>query len=132
MEEPKVSARPESILETVRGALGLDVKDSSFDNEIVVHINSAIATLNQNGVGLPIVVTDDTQLWEEFKDPAQAISNLMFEQSKMYVFIRTKILFDPPPPSNIKYMAEAAEETLWRLRETYDKPREVVIIDEEL
>lgn len=131
MEEPKVDSAPTSILKTVRGSLGLGTNDASFDHEIIIHVNNALAVLNQNGVGLPIIVTGEEQVWDDFKDPTQNMSNTMFEQSKMYVFIKTKILFDPPPPSNIKYMAEAADETLWRLRETYDKPREVVITDEQ-
>lgn len=117
-----------SILETVRGAMGLDAEDDSFDFELLLHINNALAVLHQNAVGVPFTVKDSLATWEELKDPLQIEGNKMFESVKQYVFLRTKILFDPPPPSTIKYMSEAADEILWRLRESYDLPlsKEVV------
>ena len=39
----------QSILDTVRGAMGLVEDDSSFDSELIIHINSHLATLYQNG-----------------------------------------------------------------------------------
>lgn len=111
-----------SILETVRGAMGLDTEDDSFDFELLLHINNALAVLHQNAVGVPFTVKDSLATWEELKDPLQIEGNKMFESVKQYVFLRTKILFDPPPPSTIKYMSEAADEILWRLRESYDLP----------
>lgn len=117
-----------SILETVRGAMGLNAEDDSFDFELLLHINNALAVLHQNAVGVPFTVKDSLATWEELKDPLQIEGNKMFEGIKQYVFLRTKILFDPPPPSTIKYMSEAADEILWRLRESYDLPlsKEVV------
>lgn len=118
----------ESILETVRGAIGLNKDDASFDDELKIHINLALATLVQNGVGVPMVVEDDTQTWGDFKDPTQTEGNQVFEMVKTYVFVKTKLLFDPPPPSTVRYMAEAADETLWRLRASYDySPNEGVV-----
>ncbi|MEG0239499.1 MAG: hypothetical protein RR643_05045 [Anaerorhabdus sp.] len=116
-----------SILESIRGACGLDTSDESFDMELIMHINSALATLNQNGVGLSISVSDTTQLWESFKDPTQTNGNELFEMVKHYVFVKTKLLFDPPPPSNVQYISEAANEDLWRLRETFNLDKKVVI-----
>ena len=110
----------QSILDTVRGAMGLVEDDSSFDPELIIHINSHLATLYQNGVGLPIVVEDSTALWSDLKDESK--NNDMFEQIKTYIFLRTKLLFDPPPPTTAKYMDEAATELLWRLRCHYDVP----------
>ena len=113
-------AYTQSILDTVRGAMGLVEDDTSFDSELIIHINSNLATLYQNGVGLPITVEDSTALWSELKDESK--NNDMFEQIKTYIFLRTKLLFDPPPPSTAKYMDESATELLWRLRCHYDVP----------
>ena len=110
----------QSILDTVRGAIGLVADDTSFDSELIIHINSNLSTLYQNGVGLPIVVEDSTALWSDLKDDSK--NNDMFEQIKTYIFLRTKLLFDPPPPSTAKYMDAAATELLWRLRCHYDVP----------
>ncbi len=110
----------QSILDTVRGAIGLVADDTSFDSELIIHINSHLATLYQNGVVLPIVVEDSTALWSELKDESK--NNDMFEQIKTYIFLRTKLLFDPPPPKTANYMDAAATELLWRLRCHYDVP----------
>ena len=109
----------ESILKSVRSALGLPIDDDSFDSELVLHINSALGVLNQNGVGKTVIVTDDTQKWDDFKDVAQENGNKLFPLVQLYVFVKTKLLFDPPPPSNVQYVASASEENLWRLREEY-------------
>ena len=115
----------DSILETVVEAVGLAVDDQAFHQELTLHINSALATLYQNGVGKSVVVKDYGLLWEDFKDETQVVGNEMFEQVKLYVFIKTKLLFDPPPPSTVKPMTEAGDELLWRLREQYQTIPEV-------
>ena len=108
-----------SILETVTSALGIEVDETIFDQELVLHINSALGTLNQNGIGKPTFVRDYGAQWSDFKDVTQTQGNQMFEQVKTFVFLKTKLLFDPPPPSTIKYLSDAADEILWRLREEY-------------
>ena len=74
----------QSILDTVRGAMGLVEDDSSFDSELIIHINSHLATLYQNGVVLPITVEDSTSLWSDLKDDSK--NNDMFEQIKTTYF----------------------------------------------
>lgn len=118
-----------SILKSVRSAVGLDAEDSSFDLELLMHINGSIMILHQNGIGMPIQVEDAEAVWEDFKNPMQADANSMFSAAKTFIFIKTKILFDPPPPSTIKYMAEAADEYLWRLRESFDVGLSGVIVE---
>lgn len=109
-----------SILGSVRDAMGLGIEDDSFDSELLMHINAALLTLNQNGVGKTTIVKDADADWESFKDPEQEEGNKLFDMVPLFVFLRTKILFDPPPPSNVKYMDDAVNEALWRLREEYD------------
>lgn len=115
-----------SILKGVRGALGLGIDDTSFDHELVMHINGALGTLVQNGVIKPLVVSSVDQVWDDLKDPETIEYDYMFEQVKLFVFVKTKILFDPPPPSTAKYMDDYATELLWRLRESYDVTRKDV------
>ena len=108
-----------SILETVNSALGLPTTETAFDSEIILHINSALMTVYQNGVGNPIVVKDYSQSWDEFKDAAQVEGNKVFEFVKSYVMLKTKLLFDPPPPSTLPYMQANIDELLWRIRTAY-------------
>jgi len=119
-----------SILKGVRGALGLGIDDTSFDHELVMHINGALGTLVQNGVIKPLVVSSVDQVWDDLKYPETIEYDYMFEQVKLFVFVKTKILFDPPPPSTAKYMDDYATELLWRLRESYDVTRKDVNSDE--
>ena len=124
-----MAAEP-SILKSIRLAVGLDAEDDSFDGELLMHINGGIMTLNQNGIGRPVIVTDDSATWDELKDPSQDYANEMFVAVKSYIFVKTKILFDPPPPSTIKYMSEAVDEYLWRLRESFDVGLDGLILEE--
>ena len=125
-------AESESILETIVSGLGLEVDESAFNLEIIMYVNSALLTVYQNGAGTPLVVKDYAQTWEEFKDPAQVEGNKMFEQIKLYVMLKTKIIFDPPPPSTAPYMQAYIDELLWRIRAAYwvSTPEEVVVDDE--
>ena len=125
-------AESESILETIVSGLGLEVDESAFNSEIIMYVNSALLTVYQNGAGTPLVVKDYAQTWEEFKDPAQVEGNKMFEQIKLYVMLKTKIIFDPPPPSTAPYMQSYIDELLWRIRAAYwvSTPEEVVVDDE--
>lgn len=107
----------DSILDTIKDTLAANTGDA-YEAELLLHINSAIATLNQNGVGAEIVVKDKTSKWTDLRTP---MTNYMFEQIKLYIHVKTKILFDPPPPSSIKYMNDAADEILWRLREGVER-----------
>lgn len=124
-----MAAEP-SILKSIRNAVGLDAEDDSFDGELLMHINGGIMTLNQNGIGRPVIVMDDSTTWDELKDPSQDYANEMFVAVKSYIFVKTKILFDPPPPSTIKYMSEAVDEYLWRLRESFDVGLDGLILEE--
>lgn len=100
----------DSILLTIEQMLGLmveaklpDVRDTSFDVDIITGINSAFMSLNQLGVGPSecYSIKDETDEWADFLGTA---TNL--EAVKSYIHLKVKILFDPP--SN-QYVFEAME-----------------------
>lgn len=107
-----------SILEDTKTAIGLS--GPSFDTEILQHINSAISKLNQNGVGKFLVVHDDTSTWQDLRDENQIQGNLYFASVPLFITLSTKLLFDPPPPSNVQYHQTNVNETLWRLKVAYE------------
>lgn len=110
-----------SILLDVKGGLGLDVEpNTSFDSEILIHVNSALSKLNQNGVGVNTLVTDSTTTWEDFLDPTQETGNKMSSMVPQFVMLSCKMLFDPPPPSAVDYFSRAIDEILWRLKVAYE------------
>lgn len=103
-----------SILNTIKKLLG--VCDDSFDLDIIACINTAIISLIQIGVGPTegFVVIDDTQTFEDFCG-----TNLQLESVKMYIYLKSKLMFDPP--SNITQTFEKAiSEIEWRLNRSVE------------
>lgn len=110
----------ERILNTISEALG--VVDGEFETELTVHILSSLNIVYQNGVQQPSVPIDlsiDTwdDLLSENSDDENARGKSLVIQ---YVLLRTKIMFDPPPPSSVGYFTAAVDEALWRVRQIYD------------
>lgn len=102
----------DSILDGTKKALGLDPEDTSFDADLIMHINTVFFTLQQLGVGPSTggFVDDNTALWSEFEGP----DNIRAVRS--YVYIRVRLLFDPPGTSfAIESLKKQAEELEWRL-----------------
>jgi hypothetical protein len=102
----------DSILITIKKMLGLDAVYDVFDPEIIVYINTAINVLEQLGVGVDgYIVTSADNTWEEFLTD---ISKL--EGVKTYIYIRVRMLFDPPANSTLsKTLEDTARELEWRL-----------------
>ena len=86
-----------SILTSIKKLLGPDEEDTSFDTDITIHINSALFRLNQLGVGPAegYVVTDKSQTWSDFIGS----NRKDLEAIKTYVYLKTRLLFDPPQSS---------------------------------
>lgn len=110
-----------SILGSVRSSMGLQPDAIAFDNELMIHINSALVVLWQNGCGKLVDITDDSTTWGEFKDATQPTGNQAFSLVPAYVFARTKLYFDPPPPSNVSFYEKQLEELLYRIRLAYEE-----------
>lgn len=115
----------DSILKTTRKALGLNEDDSSFDSELLMHINSSLGKALQNGVGKLTIVNDETTTWIDVKDDTQT-GNDYFGLLPTFVFLSTKVLFDPPPPSLVDVYSRQVDEHLWRLRAAYEGGEQIV------
>ena len=111
-----------SILQDIRVAVGLSSDNTDFDTELLMHINSAIGKLNQNGIGKFLVVNDALDIWLDLQDDTQIEGNKYFQMIPSFVALSTKILFDPPPPSNVQYHQMNIDQTLWRLKIAYEEP----------
>lgn len=106
------------ILDTVKESIPVEGDD--FDNELTTHILACLSILNQNGIGKNIVFSK-TQRWSDFKDENQTKGNEHFSMVPMYVCTRTKLLFDPPPPSSVQFYDKYIDELLWRLKFAYEE-----------
>lgn len=108
-----------TIMAGVRDALDLSPDGDDFNTIVKMHIWSCLTILNQNGIGQKLQTLDENTTWDEFIDPEQ--DNSSFPLVPMFVYTKTRILFDPPPPSNVEFYAKMIDEYLWRLRLDYDK-----------
>ena len=81
----------ESILTSIKKLLGIEEDDVSFDEELVMHINSVIMALTQLGIGPPegFEIEDETSTWQEFIPEMTK-----FNAVKTYIFMRVKLAFD--------------------------------------
>lgn len=103
----------ESILTETKKALGIDETATVFDTDIRMHINSALGTLSQLGIGPEggFEILDETQSWSDF-----LLTDLKLSPVKSYVYLRVKLLFDPPANSWLTVaMKEQIEQLEWRL-----------------
>ena len=108
----------ESILTSIKQALGIAEAHVAFDAEIQMHINSAFSTLNQLGVG-PVQgysIADKTSTWDELVGDDNRLNAV-----KSYLYLRVKMLFDPPDIGFvITAFKQQIEELEWRLNVTVD------------
>ena len=104
----------DSILTTTKKVLGIDEEYTHFDVDILMHINSAFSFLNQLGIGpdegFRIVDKDDS--WQMFFG-----SDIDFESVKTYIYLRVRLLFDPPQASHARdAFVKQYQEIEWRLQ----------------
>ena len=88
----------DSILTSIKKLLGITEEYEHFDQDIIIHINSVFMILNQLGVGPSngFSITDKTAVWSDFISEG---SNL--ESVKSYIYLKVKLLFDPPTTSAV-------------------------------
>jgi len=108
-----VSIIPESILDSTKKVIGLAEDNTDFDVDIIMHINTAFSTLNQLGVGPDdgFAIEDADAVWSDFLMDVLPLNNI-----KTYVYLRVRMLFDPPTTSfTIAAMEKQIEELEWRI-----------------
>ena len=98
--------------------LGLDANYTAFDTDIIVHINSALMTLTQLGVGSPLgfSITSSLATWQDFIGTATDL-----EAIKSFVYLKTRLAFDPPATSFVLEAIKAMiSEYEWRINVQVD------------
>jgi hypothetical protein len=103
----------ESILNSTKKSLGLAESYTAFDPELIMHINTILGVLNQIGIGPGegLAISDATTTWDALID-----TDIRYNPVKTYMYLRVRMLFDPPTTS---YLIEASQEQAamleWRL-----------------
>lgn len=108
----------ESILDSIKKLLGLSSDYDQFDTDIVLHINSVFLNLAQLGVGPEngFMITGDGETWYDFIQ-----DDVELQAVKSYVYLKVKLLFDPPLSSAvIQSINSMISELEWRLNVAVD------------
>lgn len=109
-----------SILDSIKQMHGIDIRDLSFDAELIMHINGALMVMTQLGAGPTkgFSITSSTETWDEFLEGRKDL-NLVFTD----VYLRVRLVFDPPQNS---FLVTAIEKQIkeydWRI-ETWHVPQ---------
>ena len=104
---------PLSILDSVKKALGIDFADTSFDVDVIMHINAVFGSLQQLGAGPRegFFIEDNTALWSNFTQ-AKSVLGLV----KSYIYLQVRLMFDPPQVGFvINAMREQSTMLEWRI-----------------
>ena len=107
-----------SILTSIKKLLGIAEEDTSFDQDIIMHINTVFAILAQLGVGPAngFSIADDGAIWSDYLGNA---TNL--ELVKSYIYMKVRSMFDPPTSSILAdAMNKNISELEWRINTTVD------------
>lgn len=103
----------ESILLTVKKAIGPSAEYPDFRQELINWINTNLAELTDMGIGPEegFMITDESQTWEDFVEPVPKWATV-----ETYVCSKAKLRFDPPiNGSTLQALKEGIEEDGWRL-----------------
>lgn len=102
-----------SILLETKKELSLADDAEGFDPELIIHINSVLADFSQLGIGPDdgFEITGSTEEWSDFLGDEPRLN-----AAKSLMFLRVKMLFDPPTLGYlITSYEKLIEKTEWRL-----------------
>lgn len=103
----------ESILQSIKKLLGIDISYTVFDQDIIMHINSVFMILRQMGVGpnSGYKIDSVSNQWSEFTN-----DDLFIESVKTYIYLKVRMYFDPPQNTSlISAIQSQISELEWRL-----------------
>ena len=116
----------DSILNNLKKMLGMDAEFKAFDQDLIIHINSVFMTLHQLGVGPKNVfrISGSTETWSSFLADSRSEDDL--SAVKDYIYLKLRILFDPPSSSYVLSALESQMKELeWRLNVQAERGDEV-------
>jgi len=102
-----------SILTSTKKILGVAANYTTFDPDIITHINAALSSLNQLGIGptLGFGIEDDSAVWDDLALPLNQLSMV-----RAYIYMKVRMMFDPPTTSfHIEAMNKQIAEFEFRL-----------------
>ena len=103
----------DSILVSIKKLLGVSEEYNHFDPDIIMHINSVFMILTQMGIGPSegFRIEDETTKWTDFITDESKLEGV-----KSYIYLKVKLLFDPPLSGAVKESTnQLIKELEWRL-----------------
>lgn len=106
----------DSILNSVKETIGINSDYTVFDNNLIMHINTVLFTLYQLGATeSPVSISDSTAEWSSITPTTD------LELIKTYVYLKTRMYFDPPTNSSlISEINDKIKELEWRINVEVD------------
>ncbi len=88
----------DSILTSVKKALGITEEYEHFDADIIMHINTVLSILHQLGVGPDsgFSISGKDETWSQLYG-----NDFRLDMIKSYVFMKVQLMFDPPLSSAV-------------------------------
>lgn len=104
----------DSILTSIKKALGLDESYTAFDQDIIMHINTVFSDMEQLGIGPPngFAIEDKDAVWGDFISE----DNARYNRLRTYMYLRIKLLFDSDSQRwSLSAIEAQIAELAWRL-----------------
>ena len=105
----------DNILESVKQLSGIESNDESFDEDILIYINSTISTLYQMGVNSDLYLVEEDTEWSDYL-PEGHLLNMV----KDYISKKVRYKFDPPTGSAMDALKSIIDELEWRINVEVD------------
>ena len=118
----------DSILLSVAKYIGLPADYPIFNPDLIMLINSELSTLAQIGV-VPsdgFVITGSSETWTDLFNASDAVDGMPNTRNsvqfvKEFIYIRVKLVFDPPQSSSVlKALEDRANELMFRIMAVTD------------
>lgn len=112
----------DSILTSIKKMLGIMEEYEHFDMDLTIHINTVLSILTQLGIGpsTGFSIIDETTTWSDWTSLPKDL-----ELVKTYLFLRTRLLFDPPTSGSVASSYEdVIKELEWRMVTSMDSKKE--------
>lgn len=112
----------DSILTSIKKVLGITEDYTHFDADLIMHINTVFSILTQLGVGPAegFSISDASAVWTDFIP-----SNPPLDIIKSYMYLKVRLLFDPPLGSAVKDAIDRQiAELEWRINIAVDTGEE--------
>lgn len=121
MNETDNNLLKESILDSIKEAIGIVPDYRVFDGTLIMHINSVFSTLFQLGVGTqPFRIRNKDAVWSDFLSSEDELDDV-----KTYMALHVKMIFDPPTSSYLlDSMERQIKEYQWRINVKVDPRKE--------